>query len=289
MSGFDYDSLLDELLQEGCSTDEGCSKEEGCKKEGCKKEEGCGNEEGISDDETYTDDNLISELQMEESDDDEDFDDDIDDDDDEDDDFDDVLDDIGDLTDDDLDKVANDLSDGDDEDEEDDDEQVRLDPEEEIEADNLMQVAGTASLIRSEMNMEERAAFLESTREVNTAMVEGFINDSVVEEMRQMTETFDSDDIFQEAKIYSKNTIRLNKEARLAQLFSIAVYSSARAHNDPEYKKWKKARKAARFYSKNMRRKYKSEATKRMRVLFARLRNSKSPIIKNLGKKVDGK
>ena len=128
-------------------------------------------------------------------------------------------------------------------DEDSDAEQVRLNPEEEIEADNLMQVAGTASLIRSEMNMDERAEFLENAKELNIAMLEGFVNDSVVEEMREMTEAVDTASMFQEAKIYSKNTIRLNKQARLAQLFSIAVYSSARAHNDPEYKKWKKARK----------------------------------------------
>ena len=102
-----------------------------------------------------------------------------------------------------------------------------------------------------------------------------------------MSKPIDLEETFQEAKIYNKNTVRLNKEARLAQLFAIAVYASARAHNDPEYKKWKKAKKVARYYSANMRRKYKSEATKRMRVLFARLKSSKSPIVKDLGKKVD--
>lgn len=270
MSKIDFDTLLDEVLNEGCAK-----------------------ESDDLDMEGYTDKELAEELELEENDDDDDMDDDLDDLDDEtddesepdDDDITDVIDDLGDLTDDDLDQVAKDLDN--DPDDDDDVDQVRLNPEEEIEADNLMQVAGTASLIRSEMNMEERAEFLENSREINTAMIEGFINDSVVEEMREMVDAVDTDSMFQEAKIYSKNTVRLNKQARLAQLFSIAVYSSARAHNDPEYKKWKKARKIAKYYSKNMRRKYKSEATKRMRVLFARLKNSKSPIIKDLGKKVD--
>ena len=269
MPKLDFDTLLDEVLQES----------------------------GMDDEMTgYTDQELAEELKLE--DDDDDMDDELQDLDDEtddesepdDDDIDDVMDDLGDLTDDDLDQVAKDLDNDDLDDEDDadsDDEQVRLNPEEEIEADNLMQVAGTASLIRSEMNMDERAEFLENTKELNIAMLEGFVNDSVVEEMREMTEAVNTDSMFQEAKIYSKNTIRLNKQARLAQLFSIAVYSSARAHNDPEYKKWKKARKIAKYYSKNMRRRYKSEATKRMRVLFARLKNSKSSIVKNLGKKVD--
>lgn len=275
MHNVNFDDLLDEVLNE--STVSTLLEEE---------------EDDLE--KLYSDKQIEKDLKLEDDDDD-DFDDDDDDDvdpddidDDEmDDDLDSVMDDLGDLTDDDLDQVADNLKDDDDEDDDDDVEQVRLNPDEEIEADNLMQVAGTASLIRSEMNMDERAEFLESSADLTTAKLEGFINDSVIQEMEEMSKPIDLEETFQEAKIYNKNTVRLNKEARLAQLFAIAVYSSARAHNDPEYKKWKKAKKVARYYSANMRRKYKSEATKRMRVLFARLKSSKSPIVKDLGKKVD--
>ena len=274
MHNVNFDDLLDEVLNESAASTLLEEEEDDLEK-------------------LYSDKQIEKDLKLEDDDDD-DFDDDDDDDvdpddiddDDMDDDLDSVMDDLGDLTDDDLDQVEDNLKDDDDE-EDDDVEQVRLNPDEEIEADNLMQVAGTASLIRSEMNMDERAEFLESSADLTTAKLEGFINDSVIQEMEEMSKPIDLDETFQEAKIYNKNTVRLNKEARLAQLFAIAVYSSARAHNDPEYKKWKKAKKVARYYSANMRRKYKSEATKRMRVLFARLKNSKSPIVKDLGKKVD--
>lgn len=274
MHNVNFDDLLDEVLNE--STVSTLLEEE---------------EDDLE--KLYSDKQIEKDLKLEDDDDDfdDDDDDDVDpddiDDDDMDDDLDSVMDDLGDLTDDDLDQVADNLKDDDDEDDDDDVEQVRLNPDEEIEADNLMQVAGTASLIRSEMNMDERAEFLESSADLTTAKLEGFINDSVIQEMEEMSKPIDLEETFQEAKIYNKNTVRLNKEARLAQLFAIAVYSSARAHNDPEYKKWKKAKKVARYYSANMRRKYKSEATKRMRVLFARLKSSKSPIVKDLGKKVD--
>lgn len=274
MHNVNFDDLLDEVLNESTASTLLEEEEDDLEK-------------------LYSDKQIEKDLKLEDDDDD-DFDDDDDDDvdpddiddDDMDDDLDSVMDDLGDLTDDDLDQVEDNLKDDDDE-ENDDVEQVRLNPDEEIEADNLMQVAGTASLIRSEMNMDERAEFLESSADLTTAKLEGFINDSVIQEMEEMSKPIDLEETFQEAKIYNKNTVRLNKEARLAQLFAIAVYSSARAHNDPEYKKWKKAKKVARYYSANMRRKYKSEATKRMRVLFARLKSSKSPIVKNLGKKVD--
>ena len=272
MHNVNFDDLLDEVLNESAASTLLEEEEDDLEK-------------------LYSDKQIEKDLKLEDDDDDfDDDDDDVDpddiDDDDMDDDLDSVMDDLGDLTDDDLDQVEDNLKDDDDE-EDDDDEQIRLNPDEEIEADNLMQVAGTASLIRSEMNMDERAEFLESSADLTTAKLEGFINDSVIQEMEEMSKPIDLDETFQEAKIYNKNTVRLNKEARLAQLFAIAVYSSARAHNDPEYKKWKKAKKVARYYSANMRRKYKSEATKRMRVLFARLKSSKSPIVKDLGKKVD--
>ena len=274
MHNVNFDDLLDEVLNESAASTLLEEEEDDLEK-------------------LYSDKQIEKDLKLEDDDDD-DFDDDDDDvdpddidDDDMDDDLDSVMDDLGDLTDDDLDQVEDNLKDDDDEEDDDDAEQVRLNPDEEIEADNLMQVAGTASLIRSEMNMDERAEFLESSADLTTAKLEGFINDSVIQEMEEMSKPIDLEETFQEAKIYNKNTVRLNKEARLAQLFAIAVYASARAHNDPEYKKWKKAKKVARYYSANMRRKYKSEATKRMRVLFARLKSSKSPIVKDLGKKVD--
>ena len=215
-------------------------------------------------------------------------DDDLDDDDlddDDDDDLGDDLDDIENMSDEDLNALAKGLK------EDDlvpDGPEVSLTPDEEIRADDLMQIAGTAALIRGEMNAEERTTLLESVNDLRIGMSEGFFNDGLVFDIRESVDTgADDDEAFTESKMYNKTTVRMSKSARKNQLFEIAVITSARAHNDPDYIRYKKACKLKRLYRAKMRQRYRSEAIKRMKVLFARLRNSKSPIIKSLGKKVD--
>ena len=212
-------------------------------------------------------------------------DDDEDDDDVDDDDLDDMADDIANMSDDDLNDMASSLKepmvpDG---------PEVSLTPDEEMHADDLMQVAGAAALIRGEMNAEERTALVESVSDLRIGMTEGFLNDSLIMDLKESVSdaTMDDDDAFTEAKIYNKTTVRMSKKARLNQLFEIAVITCARAHNDPSYAKYKKACKIKKFYRAQMRQRYRSEAMKRMKILFARLKQSKSPIIKSLGKKVD--
>ena len=227
----------------------------------------------------------------EDDDDDDDEDDDLDDDEDEedddvdDDDLDDMADDIANMSDDDLNDMASSLKepmvpDG---------PEVSLTPDEEMHADDLMQVAGAAALIRGEMNAEERTALVESVSDLRIGMTEGFLNDSLIMDLKESVSdvTMDDDNAFTEAKIYNKTTVRMSKKARLNQLFEIAVITCARAHNDPSYAKYKKACKIKKFYRAQMRQRYRSEAMKRMKILFARLKQSKSPIIKSLGKKVD--
>ena len=256
-----------------------------------------------NDDSEYKDtgvkmDEIQKDLKMEsddddedDDDDDEDEDDDLDDDEDEedddvdDDDLDDMADDIANMSDDDLNDMASSLKepmvpDG---------PEVSLTPDEEMHADDLMQVAGTAALIRGEMNAEERTALVESVSDLRIGMTEGFLNDSLIMDLKESVSdaTMDDDDAFTEAKIYNKTTVRMSKKARLNQLFEIAVITCARAHNDPSYAKYKKACKIKKFYRAQMRQRYRSEAMKRMKILFARLKQSKSPIIKSLGKKVD--
>ena len=230
----------------------------------------------------YTNNNTRAELALEEDDDEEDLEDLEDDDDDDDDELDDLEDDIENMSDEDLDKLASDLEDDMDSDEE----EVRLSPEEEIQADDMMSVAGAASLIRSEMNANERAELLENASDLRIAMTEGFINESMIMELRESTESVQ--DMFNEAKTYSKTTVHFSKQARLAQLHSLAVLVSARAHNDPNYIKYKKACKLKRIYKAKMKERYKSEAAKRMRVMYARMKNSKSSIMKRLSDKLGG-
>ena len=261
-----------------------------------------------NDDSEYKDtgvkmDEIQKDLKME-SDDDDDDDDEDDDEDDEDDDLDDDVDDDGeeddDVDDDDLDDMADDIANMSDDDLNDmasslkepmvpDGPEVSLTPDEEMHADDLMQVAGAAALIRGEMNAEERTALVESVSDLRIGMTEGFLNDSLIMDLKESVSdaTMDDDDAFTEAKIYNKTTVRMSKKARLNQLFEIAVITCARAHNDPSYAKYKKACKIKKFYRAQMRQRYRSEAMKRMKILFARLKQSKSPIIKSLGKKVD--
>ena len=253
-----------------------------------------------NDDSEYKDtgvkmDEIQKDLKMESDDDDDDEDDDLDDDEDDDDDeedddvddddLDDMADDIANMSDDDLNDMASSLKepmvpDG---------PEVSLTPDEEMHADDLMQVAGAAALIRGEMNAEERTALVESVSDLRIGMTEGFLNDSLIMDLKESVSdaTMDDDDAFTEAKIYNKTTVRMSKKARLNQLFEIAVITCARAHNDPAYAKYKKACKIKKFYRAQMRQRYRSEAMKRMKILFARLKQSKSPIIKSLGKKVD--
>ena len=234
--------------------------------------------ESDDDDDDDEDDDLDDEDDDEDDDDEED--DDVDDDD-----LDDMADDIANMSDDDLNDMASSLKepmvpDG---------PEVSLTPDEEMHADDLMQVAGTAALIRGEMNAEERTALVESVSDLRIGMTEGFLNDSLIMDLKESVSdaTMDDDDAFTEAKIYNKTTVRMSKKARLNQLFEIAVITCARAHNDPSYAKYKKACKIKKFYRAQMRQRYRSEAMKRMKILFARLKQSKSPIIKSLGKKVD--
>ena len=235
--------------------------------------------ESDDDDDDDEDDDEDDDLDDDEDDDDEE-DDDVDDDD-----LDDMADDIANMSDDDLNDMASSLKepmvpDG---------PEVSLTPDEEMHADDLMQVAGAAALIRGEMNAEERTALVESVSDLRIGMTEGFLNDSLIMDLKESVSdaTMDDDDAFTEAKIYNKTTVRMSKKARLNQLFEIAVITCARAHNDPSYAKYKKACKIKKFYRAQMRQRYRSEAMKRMKILFARLKQSKSPIIKSLGKKVD--
>ena len=232
------------------------------------------------DDDDDEDDDEDDDLDDDEDDDDDEEDDDVDDDD-----LDDMADDIANMSDDDLNDMASSLKepmvpDG---------PEVSLTPDEEMHADDLMQVAGAAALIRGEMNAEERTALVESVADLRIGMTEGFLNDSLIMDLKESVSdvTMDDDNAFTEAKIYNKTTVRMSKKARLNQLFEIAVITCARAHNDPSYAKYKKACKIKKFYRAQMRQRYRSEAMKRMKILFARLKQSKSPIIKSLGKKVD--
>lgn len=185
------------------------------------------------------------------------------------------------LTDDELDQLEQDISDSDIDDLAGDATPVDLTPEEEAEADELMSVAATTELIRSEMNPEDRAKFVESVDDIKRAVQEGFLLESDIDAL------YESVQPITEATWYAtKQRIQLGKEARMKQLWTVAVQVSARAHNDPDYRKLQKVYKLKRLYRSRLEKKYNAEAKKRMRVYIARLKKSKSKPLNDLGKKV---
>ena len=188
------------------------------------------------------------------------------------------------LTDEELNELEEDLRDSDIDDLIDDVEPVELTADEEREADDLMSLAGTTELLRSELNVEERAAFLESARETQIAVFEGFLLESDVLPVSE-----EENEVMTEAKLYNKTTVRFSREDRKAQLYAVALNVSARAHNDPDYIKLQKVQKIRRVLKKKIQKKYHAEAVRRMKVYFNRLKASKSSVLSALGKKLVGK
>lgn len=161
---------------------------------------------------------------------------------------------------------------------------VELTPEEEREADDLMSLAGTTELIRSELSAEDQDKFFESAIDTQVAVFEGFLLESDI-----LPETSGDEDVMTEkTKMYSSNIVRKTADAWKAQLYSIAVNVSARAHKDPDFIKLQKVQKMRRVLRRKLQKKYHPEAIKRMKIYFNRLKASKSPILAKLGKKVEG-
>lgn len=186
------------------------------------------------------------------------------------------------LSDEELDEMEDELRDSDLDDVVGDVEPVELSAEEEREADDLMCLAGTTELLKSELNAEERAEFLESSKETQIAVFEGFLLESDV------APAAETDEVMTEAKMWNKTTIRFSKEDRKAQLYAVALNVSARAHNDPDFLKLQRVQKMRRILKRKIQKKYHAEAVRRMKVYFNRLRSSKSTVLSALGKKVAG-
>lgn len=188
--------------------------------------------------------------------------------------------DFGDMSDEDFTDLVEDMRDGDldEEDIDDEDEQATLTPDEEMKADDMMSVAATTMLVKDELNDEEKAEFLD--KEADVAVAEGFMTDSDVRELG-----YDIG-LMTEGNNYNKKMIiRLDAESKKKQLFALAVNISAAAHKDSDYKKYKKVMKMKKILRKKMEKKYRSEAMKRMKIYFTRLRRSKSNTLNKIANK----
>ena len=160
-----------------------------------------------------------------------------------------------------------------------DDSEVKLTPDEEKKADDMMQLAATTMLVKDVLSDEEKREFVENSEEINTVINEGFMTEADVEEIAE------SIGLAFEATYGSKMIIKLDKQSKMKQLRAIALNVTAAAHNDPDYKKYKKLMKAKKFYRMKLERKYGNEANKRAKVYFTRLQKSGSKTMNKVSKK----
>ena len=160
----------------------------------------------------------------------------------------------------------------------------KLSPDEEMQADDMMSVAATAAIVNDEMNAEEKAQFIESERDVQIAINEGLLMESDIQDIANAAGKYITENNYNKKMI-----IRLDKNAKMKQLYAIGVNVSAAAHKDPDYYKLKKVNRIRRTLQSKLRKKYHGEALKRMRVYMKRLMSSKSKTLSNIGKKITGK
>ena len=187
--------------------------------------------------------------------------------------------DLSDLSDEELAKLEEDISYSDIDDAVGDEPEVSLSPEEEREADDMMGVAATTELIKSELSAEEQQKFYESV-DAKIAVFENLLMESDLYNR--------SGDVVTEGtrRIFQKTRVQFSKKDRLAQLFAVAVNVSAKAHNDPLYTKYQKILRIRRITRAKLRKKYRGEAIRRMKVYYQRLKNSKSPVLNKVAKSV---
>lgn len=159
--------------------------------------------------------------------------------------------DLSDLSDEELAKLEEDISDSDIDDAVGDEPEVSLSPEEEREADDLMGVAATTELIKSELSAEDQQKFYESV-DAKIAVYENLLMES------DLYNT--SSEVLTEGtrRIFQKTRVQFSKKDRMAQLFAVAVNVSAKAHNDPLYTKYQKILRIRRITRAKLRKKYRS-------------------------------
>lgn len=159
-------------------------------------------------------------------------------------------------------------------------ESLELTPEEEAEADSIINIAATPVILKEVLTQESVDAFVESA-EFDIAVEEGFALEGTKDNFCSVT-----GELFTEAKFYNKNQMRLTKEARTNQLFEICVQAIARAKNDPVYFKLAKVQELRRKLKAVLRQRYKAPAMKKAKEYIVRMRRSKAPTIANAAKKI---
>lgn len=190
------------------------------------------------------------------------------------------------LSDDDLDKLANDLSSDIDMDDIDaidneEDDIPPLTPSQDAEADDMMNIAATSQLIQNSLTDEQCKKMTESAVDLQILVDEGLMTES------DMYSIIESSLVTEKSWYANRQRIELGKEARIKQLYSIAIFAEARARNDPEYRKLQKVYKMRNILRSRLEKKYQGPAKKRVRSYIQRLKQSNNSAVAKIGKDID--
>lgn len=114
-------------------------------------------------------------------------------------------------------------------------------------------------------------------------LIAGSLSD---EEIKEFTESVDSDIVVSEGLMTERTIVRFDKNARRAQLYEVAVASIAREKKDPLYRKLETVYKMERILKAKLRKKYNAEATRKVKEYIARAKKSKSGILARIANKI---
>ena len=154
----------------------------------------------------------------------------------------------------------NDIEFDDDDDEDDSDDQIEdLGPDEEQKVADSLDVVATPLLLAQEFSVDELEDFTEST-DCDIAMEEGYITE--------------------------KTIVKLDKKAKLAKAYEVALFKIARQHNDKDYIRLEMVWRMERELKARLRAKYHIPAMKEAKAYLQRLKNSKSGLLSKLGHKI---
>ena len=134
-----------------------------------------------------------------------------------------------------------------------------LTPEENRNVDDVLNSVGTALLLNDEMNEEEYKEFVNGL-EGGIAEAEGFLTERTI--------------------------VRLDKNAKKAHLYELALFTVAREKNDRDWKKLQTVYKMKRMLKARLRKKYNNLAMKKYREYLDRARKSKSGILAKIANKM---
>ena len=109
------------------------------------------------------------------------------------------------------------------------------------------------------------------------------------DEMKEFTESVDIDIAVGEGFLTERTIIKFDKNAKKAQLYEVAVAACAREHNDRLYRKLETVYKMERVIKAKLRKKYHSQAQRKVKEYLDRAKKSKSGVLSRIARKLTGK